>query len=121
MEAARIMARDDLSWSHYCLLMQVDDSQARDWYMREAASQQWSTRQLKRHSVLPRRSSTTPQARWRTCLRHFEVCKCVVRNLLNHFDAVVLIRFKAPGLCAAFLPVSALCTNTWGLSGEAAT
>ena len=53
VEATRIMACDDLSWSHYRLLMQVDDSQAREWYMRESASQQWSTRQLERQiSVL---------------------------------------------------------------------
>ena len=32
VEATRIMACDDLSWSHYRLLMQVDDSQAREWY-----------------------------------------------------------------------------------------
>ena len=47
------MACDELSWSHYRLLMQVDNPQAREWYMREAASQRWSTRQLERQiSVL---------------------------------------------------------------------
>jgi predicted nuclease of restriction endonuclease-like (RecB) superfamily len=44
----RHTASDELSWSHYRLLMQVDNPQAREWYMHEAAGQQWSTRQLER-------------------------------------------------------------------------
>ena len=53
VEAIRHEACDDLSWSHYRLLMQVESPRARDWYMREAASQRWSTRQLERQiSVL---------------------------------------------------------------------
>jgi predicted nuclease of restriction endonuclease-like (RecB) superfamily len=38
----------ELSWTHYRLLLGVDDPQAREWYMREAADQHWSTRQLER-------------------------------------------------------------------------
>jgi hypothetical protein len=53
VEENRHMACDELSWSHYRFLMQVENPQARGWYMREAASQQWSTRQLERQiSVL---------------------------------------------------------------------
>jgi len=37
-----------LSWTHYRLLLSVEDATAREWYMNEAASQQWSTRQLER-------------------------------------------------------------------------
>jgi predicted nuclease of restriction endonuclease-like (RecB) superfamily len=45
--------RAELSWTHYRLLLSVDDAQAREWYMHEAAEQQWSTRQLERQiSVL---------------------------------------------------------------------
>lgn len=33
--------RSELSWTHYRLLMQVEDRRARDWYMAEAASQNW--------------------------------------------------------------------------------
>lgn len=52
-EEIRHKVSGELSWSHYRLLMQVDSPQAREWYMREAASQQWSTRQLERQiSVL---------------------------------------------------------------------
>lgn len=38
-----------LSWSHYERLMRVPDLDARNWYMREAASQQWDYRTLKRN------------------------------------------------------------------------
>jgi predicted nuclease of restriction endonuclease-like (RecB) superfamily len=49
----RHTACEELSWSHYRLLMQVENQRARDWYMREAVGQRWSTRQLDRQiSVL---------------------------------------------------------------------
>ncbi len=49
--AARL--RPELSWTHYRLLLSVDDRTARHWYLQEAASQHWSTRQLGRQiSVL---------------------------------------------------------------------
>jgi predicted nuclease of restriction endonuclease-like (RecB) superfamily len=52
-ETVRPVACDELSWSHYRLLMQVESPAAREWYMREAADQHWSTRQLERQiSVL---------------------------------------------------------------------
>lgn len=38
-----------LSWIHYEKLMRVPDLAARDWYMREAATQQWDYRTLKRN------------------------------------------------------------------------
>lgn len=45
--------RKELSWTHYRLLLGVEDAAAREWYMNEAASQHWSTRQLDRQiSVL---------------------------------------------------------------------
>lgn len=40
--------RLNLSWTHYRLLMRLDDPLAREWYAREAAGQNWSTRQLER-------------------------------------------------------------------------
>lgn len=40
--------RPELSWTHYRLLLRVDDSAARQWYMQESASQNWSTRILER-------------------------------------------------------------------------
>jgi len=45
--------RPELSWTHYRLLLSVEDAAAREWYLREAADQHWSTRQLERQiSVL---------------------------------------------------------------------
>ena len=38
----------ELSWSHYRLLMRVNDSEARDFYAEEAAKAGWSVRQLQR-------------------------------------------------------------------------
>ena len=37
-----------MSWTHYRLLLRVDNPAARQWYMREAAEQNWSTRALER-------------------------------------------------------------------------
>jgi hypothetical protein len=38
----------ELSWTHCRLLLGVETPQAREWYMREAVDQHWSTRQLER-------------------------------------------------------------------------
>ena len=40
--------RTELSWTHYRTLLRVEDPRARDWYMLEAATQNWSTRALDR-------------------------------------------------------------------------
>jgi predicted nuclease of restriction endonuclease-like (RecB) superfamily len=40
--------RAELSWTHYRLLIRVESEQARNWYMNEAVSQHWSSRQLER-------------------------------------------------------------------------
>lgn len=40
--------RHELSWTHYRLLLGVEDADARLWYMHEAADQRWSYRQLER-------------------------------------------------------------------------
>lgn len=45
--------RPELSWTHYRLLLSVEDRIAREWYMQEAATHHWSTRALDRQiSVL---------------------------------------------------------------------
>ena len=38
-----------LSWSHYTVLLQVDDEKARAWYEKEAMEQTWSVRTLQRN------------------------------------------------------------------------
>ena len=40
--------RSELSWTHYRLLMRVENDNAREFYMQEAVKSQWSTRQLER-------------------------------------------------------------------------
>lgn len=37
-----------LTWSHYRLLINIQNSRARQWYLHEAASSSWSSRQLER-------------------------------------------------------------------------
>jgi hypothetical protein len=38
--------RHELSWTHYRTLLRVDSDTARQWYMNEAAAQNWSSRAL---------------------------------------------------------------------------
>jgi predicted nuclease of restriction endonuclease-like (RecB) superfamily len=40
--------RDELSWTHYRLLLKVEKPEARAFYEQEAAEQNWSTRELER-------------------------------------------------------------------------
>jgi len=40
--------RTELSWTHYRLMLRVSEAKARDWYMNEAATQNWSSRALDR-------------------------------------------------------------------------
>jgi len=45
----RYALRRELSWTHYRLIMRVENPAARAFYVREAAEQNWSTRQLERN------------------------------------------------------------------------
>ncbi|WP_277372642.1 DUF1016 N-terminal domain-containing protein [Pseudomonas sp. AA-38] len=40
--------RHELSWTHYRTLLKLDSDSVRQWYMNEAATQNWSTRALER-------------------------------------------------------------------------
>ncbi|HMP75564.1 MAG TPA: PDDEXK nuclease domain-containing protein [Kiritimatiellia bacterium] len=40
--------RHELSWTHYRTLLRVENAKAREWYMTEAATQNWGTRALER-------------------------------------------------------------------------
>ena len=44
-----VSAQSFLSWSHYLILLQVDDTDARTWYEKEAMDQSWSVRTLQRN------------------------------------------------------------------------
>lgn len=41
--------RSNLTWTHHRLIMRVDDAQAREYYTKECAEQQWSSRTLERN------------------------------------------------------------------------
>lgn len=49
LDTARPKSLPLLSWSHYRVLLQVEDPKARAWYVREAAQQTWSVRALQRN------------------------------------------------------------------------
>jgi len=40
--------RSELSWTHYRMLLKVDNETAREYYMQESVTQNWSTRDLQR-------------------------------------------------------------------------
>jgi len=40
--------RDELSWTHYRMIMKVENEEARNFYVEECAKSNWSTRQLER-------------------------------------------------------------------------
>lgn len=40
-----------LSWSHYRVLIQVEDKTVRDWYVKEDANEPWSVRTLQRNII----------------------------------------------------------------------
>ena len=44
----RYALRSELSWTHYRLLMRVEDDSRREFYLKECADEGWSTRQLER-------------------------------------------------------------------------
>ena len=56
---------DNLSWMHYERLMRVRNEDERDWYMREAASENWSYRTLNRNigSQYYQRLLQTPESK----------------------------------------------------------
>ena len=44
----RYTLRSELAWSHYRLIMQIENPNAREYYINEAAEQNWSVRALER-------------------------------------------------------------------------
>lgn len=40
--------RTELSWTHYRSLLRLENPEAREWYIKEAVSQNWSARALQR-------------------------------------------------------------------------
>ncbi len=44
----RDAVRTELNWTHYRILLRVENEKARDWYLNEAIEQHWSSRALER-------------------------------------------------------------------------
>jgi predicted nuclease of restriction endonuclease-like (RecB) superfamily len=44
----RYALRSELTWTHYRMLMRVDETNRREFYLRECAESEWSSRQLER-------------------------------------------------------------------------
>ena len=55
--------RSELSWTHYRLLMRIDEPKCRDFYLNECAESGWTSRQLDRqiHSFFYERLLATPK------------------------------------------------------------
>lgn len=49
LDAVSLKFRRLLSWTHYRILLQVVDKEARDWYEKEAVEENWGTRTLQRN------------------------------------------------------------------------
>jgi len=49
LDTSRLKSFSLLTWTHYRTLLQVKETEARYWYMREAAEQTWSVRTLQRN------------------------------------------------------------------------
>ncbi len=77
VEKIRHTACGELSWSHFRLLMQVENPTARQWFMREAADQHWSMRQLDRQI-----SFSTTSASWQAEPRR----RCAARRRLPRHE-----------------------------------
>ena len=83
--------RSELSWTHYRLLMRVENENAREFYMQEAVKSQWSTRQLERqiNSFVARQKRITFDG------RHFRIDLVFYNYILKCF---VLIDLKVGDL-----------------------
>ena len=74
--------RSELSWTHYRLLMRVENDKAREFYMQEAVKSQWSTRQLERQinsffyeRLLSSKNKEQVAAEIQTCLLYTSVLR----------------------------------------------
>lgn len=59
--------RRELSWSHWRLLMRLENPAARDFYIREAADHAWSTRTLGQTLALDIQSEYVAHLRLEPC------------------------------------------------------
>ena len=77
-----------LSWTHYRILLQVNDKEARDWYAKEAIEQTWSVRTLQRN--------ISSQYYYRMAYKSLEDIIDVIRESVDVIDVMKPIyNFKA--------------------------
>lgn len=90
-----------LSWTHYRVLLQVNDKEARDWYANEASAQNWSVKTLQRN--------ISSQYYYRTLqTQKKEVVEAEMKELTAEYQNDKLEYIKNP-VIAEFLGLS---TNT---------
>lgn len=58
-----------LGWSHYRVLLQVENDEALRWYLDEAAAETWGVRVLQRKTLRTLRSLREDRGRWRILTR----------------------------------------------------
>ncbi len=93
-----------LSWTHYRTLLQVNDTEAREWYAKEAAEQAWSVRTLQRN--------ISSQYYYRLLKSQTkELVKAEMKDLTNSYNDEKLEFIKNP-VIAEFLGMSADITFT---------
>ncbi|GHV82137.1 hypothetical protein AGMMS49991_06950 [Spirochaetia bacterium] len=87
-----------LSWTHYRTLLQVENAEARDWYLQEAAREMWSVRTLQRN--------ISSQYYFRLLKsQHKELVKDEMKKFTSTFQADKLEFIKNP-VIAEFLGLS---------------
>ncbi len=86
-----------LSWSHYRILLQEENKEARDWYANEAAEQMWSVRTLQRNisSTYYRRMLASQQK---------ELVEAEMIEKTKDFQTDKLEYIKNPVVAAKYLP-----------------
>jgi len=95
--------RSQLSWTHYRLLMRVEDNAAREFYLDECAKSNWSTRQLERQInsfYYQRLLSSTNIENWLTSIG---ICDIAIIEF-NNLD--LIIEGVISGLGVSFVPES---------------
>lgn len=80
-----LSAKFPLSWSHYCLLMRLDDSYQREFYEAECASGNWSVRQLDRQIQSMLHERTALSKRKMTVIKNKTVVEYALGGMISPF------------------------------------
>ena len=72
--------RAELSWTHYRLIIRINDENARNFYLKEAIDNTWSTRQLEREI------NTFSYQRYLASHGDYDVVNDAATNFILHFQ-----------------------------------